>query len=191
MSAGAQLTQFAKGSGPKKIINPGGSLIRAAQPLIDPKRTLGKFEYQWLAPGPNSRMAVPNGSVAIPAATVADPLPQTVVVVNYEVPEGYRFVLTDIAIGALAPDWSPGNGQLTFTLLVKYSTGPRNVEYLATLPFNLGTLEIPWPLRGRLEFSPLDVLQVVGTNVSLVTPGASDVFYGALNGFTYPAMEGA
>lgn len=175
-----------------KIIRPGAGLIAAAQPLASPKRAEGVYPFQWNYPGPNSRIAMPNGAVAIPAIEA----PATSATANifaqpYQVPEGYRMVLTDVLFNAFAQDWTPGSGQLTFTLVVVYSTGPRNVEFLQNVAFPLGLNGYPFPLRGRLEFAPLDVLQVVLTNTGIPTPAAADYAVAVLNGFTYPTTESA
>ena len=173
---------------------PGAGLSRAAQPLASPTRALGTYPYQWSDPGPNSRPAMPSGSIAIPQI-VSPATSASGLILNYEVPEGYRFVLTDLAIGAFAPDWAPGSGSLLFSLVVKYSTGPRNVEFLASLAFGLGLFvgggvqPVPW--RGRSEFAPLDVLQVSLVNSGIATPGANDYAVAALWGHTYPTSESA
>lgn len=184
----AALSNLPKGS----ILRPGAALTRAAQlTLATKQRAEGEFPYQWLYPGPNSRMALPNGAVAIPAI-VAPGTPVSAVVLEYQVPEGFRSVLRGLTMNAFtASDWNPGSGQITFTLLVKYSTGPRNVEFLATTPIPLGTFERPYPLEGRLEFAPLDVLQVAVTNNSIDTPNPADYAYAILQMFTYPNSESA
>lgn len=186
MSAAA-LSNLARGS----IIRPGAALTRAAQlTLADPKRADGEYPFQWLYPGPNSRIALPNGSVAIPA--IATPgTPVTATILSYTVPEGYRLSLRALTMNAFASDWQRGSGQLTFTLQVKFSTGPRNVEFLASTNIGLGTDEKPFPLEGRLEFQPLDVLVVMVTNNSISTPDTADYAYAVLDGFTYPNAESA
>lgn len=188
MSAGAQLTAMASRN--RDIIKPGSNLANAARPLADPKRALGKYEEQWNYPGPNSKMAVPNGAIAIPQI-VFPATSATAMIFSYEVPEGYRLVLTDILLNAFGADWNPGSGQLLFTLVVKYASGPRNVEFLQNLPFGLGTSERPWPLRGRLEFNSRDVLQPMVLNSGIATPSPASFAYAALNGFTYPSSESA
>jgi hypothetical protein len=190
MKPGQSLMSLAGGRTQEKIIKPGAGLIRAAQALADPRRTEGKFPFQWLYPGPNSRMAMPNTAAPVAIPQIVGPATSAqAVLVAYEVPDGFRFVLTDILMQAIATDWAIGSGQLTFSLQVAYSTGPRNVEFLGNLPFPLGTFERPWPLRGRLEFGPLEVLEVILTNTGIPTPGANDFGYAALNGFTYPNTE--
>lgn len=186
--AGAALTAAARG--PQQIIKPGASLIRAAQPLSDPRRAEGKFPYQWLYPGPNSRMVCANTAAPVPIPPIVTPgTPVSAILASYEVPDGFRFVLTDILMQANATDWVPGSGTLTFTAQVVFSTGPRNVQFLANLPFGLGSTERPWPLHGRLEFEPLAVVEIFVTNSGIATPGPNDFAYAALNGFIYPNSE--
>lgn len=187
MSSGAALSSFAS----RTIIKPGANLAMAAQEtLTDPRRAEGKYPFQWLYPGPNSRPVIQNGAVAIPAIGSGQSS-ASATILEYMVPEGYRFVLTDLVMNAFASDWNPASGQLAFTLVVQYSTGPRNVEFLTNVLFGMGTNQLPWPIRGRLEFHPLDVLQINLLNTGLATPGTNDFGYGALNGFTYPNSEAA
>lgn len=190
MSAGAALSSIASGKQPGQIIRPGAQLARAAQALAEPARAEGRYPFQWLYPGPNSAPAIPNGRIAIPAI-VAPATSATGTIFQYEVPEGYKLVLTDILFNAFAADWNPGSGQLTFTLQLLYSTGPRNVEFFQNVPFGFGLAGYPWPIKGRLEFNSLDVLALLVTNTGIPTPGPNDYAYGALNGFTYPAFESA
>ena len=49
----------------RSIIQPGASLIEAAQPLASPKRALGRYEYQWLCPGPNAKFTFPSGIIPL------------------------------------------------------------------------------------------------------------------------------
>ncbi len=186
MAAGAQLTAMAKGSG--SIIRPGSQLTRAAQALVDPQRALGKFEYQWLYPGPNAQMALPNGSIAIPQI-ISPALTALGTVLSYEVPDGMRFIMRGLTMNAFAADWTPGSGQLLFTMRVVFATGPRNVEFVQNMAFPLGTFERPWPFECPIQLAPRDVAEVLVTNVGLPTPGANDFAYALLNGFTAPQSE--
>ena len=188
------------------IVQPGASLIAAAQPLASPKRALGKYDSQWLFPGPNSKFAFPNGIIPLPPILAPATQVLGASVMQYQVPEGYRFVLDGILMATNSSLYFPGTGLLNFSLVVVYSTGPRNVEYLGNLDFCVGEFvalpgnmkTITQPLRQRLEFSPLDVLQIQVSNNPANTagggipiPGATDVVIGILEGFTYPQGESA
>jgi hypothetical protein len=180
----------------RNIVQPGASLSAAARPLSTPHRVEGKYPFQWLYPGPNSRMARPSGIITLPTIT-APVISATAVVLTYEVPEGYRFVLDALLMATNATSYAPGQNLLLFTLQVKYSTGPRGVEFLTNLDYPTGkfvTLAGAFetelaPLVGRLEFAPLDVLEVIITNNGLPTPSPTDVAIGILQGFTYPNSE--
>ena len=180
----------------KSIVQPGASLSAAARPLSVPHRVEGKYPFQWLYPGPNSRMARPSGIVAIPGIT-APATNALATVMKYEVPEGFRFVLEGVLMGTNATGYSPGQGLLLFTLQVEYSTGPRGVEFLTNLDFPTGKFVTVAgafeaqcaDLVGRIEFAPLDVLEVVVNNQGLNAPAATDVAIGVLQGFLYPNSE--
>lgn len=180
----------------KSIVQPGASLIAAARPLSTPHRVEGKYPFQWLYEGPNARFARPSGIVKLTAITAPATSVQQVVM-QYEVPEGYRLVVTDILMGTNATGYSPGLGLLAFTFQVKYSSGPRGVEFFTNLDYPTGRFitvagafetELS-PIRQRLEFAPLDVLQIVINNTGLANPADTDVAIGILQGFTYPNSE--
>ena len=178
------------------IVKPGASLSAAARPLSTPHRVEGKYPFQWLYEGPNAKFARPSGIVSL-LPIVAPAVSVQQVVMTYGVPEGYRFVMTDILMSTNAAGYSPGQGLMLFSLNVKYSTGPRGVEFFTNLDFPVGRFitqagdfetELS-PIRQRLEFAPLDVLQIVINNTGLATPAGTDVAIGILQGFTYPNSE--
>ena len=188
------------------IIKPGASLAEAARPLAGTKRSEGKYPYQWLYEGPNAKFAFPSGIIPLGGFTAPATQNLNQVVMSFQVPEGYRFTLTGILMATNSALYSPGQGLLNFSLVAVYSTGPRNVEYLSNLDFPVGQfcslpgnmVSITQQLRQRLEFSPLDVLQIqVSNNPANVanggisTPAATDVVLGILEGFTYPNSENA
>jgi len=192
------------------IVQPGASLITAARPLAEPKRALGKYDSQWLFPGPNAKGRIPNGIVPLPPIVFPN-LQSTASVMQFQVPEGYRFVLCGILMATNAATYSPGTGLLNFTLQVLYSTGPRGVEDLSNLDFCMGVFialpgnqtTLTQPLKQRLEFSPLDVLEILVVNNpplpngsiaetgGIPTPAPTDVVIGMLEGFLYPNAESA
>ncbi len=183
---------------PVKVIQPGASLIAAARAMSTPHRAEGKYPFQWLYEGPNAKFARPSGIIPLPQIPTGESSIQAVVM-SFEVPEGYRFTLTDILMSTNATGYAPGQGLLAFTLQVVYSTGPRAVEYLSGLDYPTGKfVTLPGafetelsPVRQRLDFAPLDVLQVIVNNTGIPTPGANDVLIGILQGFTYPNSEAA
>jgi hypothetical protein len=178
------------------IIKPGAALSAAARPLSVPHRVEGKYPFQWLYPGPNSEFQRPSGIIQVPAI-VAPATSAQAIVLSYEVPEGYRFVLNRLLMATNAVGYSPGQNLLLFTLQVKYSTGPRGVEFLTNLDYptgrfitNAGAFETQTePLDQRLEFEPLAVLQIIVTNNGLGAPTATDVAIGILQGHIYPESE--
>lgn len=190
---------------PTQIIKPGAALAAAARPLSQPHRAEGKYPFQWLYEGPNAKFALPNGIIPLPAIN-APATQATAVVMSFIVPEGYRFVVSDILMATNSTTYSPGLGLLNFSMVVVYSTGPRVVEYLGNLDFCLGEFETGpgimktklQHLRQRLEFAPLDQIEIQVVNNPGNTPGggipapaATDVVIGILGGFTYPNGEAA
>lgn len=186
MSSPAQsLQNMARGG---KVIRPGASLSRAAQPLADPRRAEGKYPYQWDYPGPHSRWQMPNGSIAIPALGTEASVSQAIF--SYQVPEGFRFRPKNLVLNGTGADWQPGAGVITWTLQVVSATGTRVVEFLNQVAIPIGSNTFfPKIFFGRLEFDPLDVIEAIVTNNGLVTPSPTSFAYAFLVGEIYPSAE--
>jgi hypothetical protein len=167
----------------RKIIVPGRSQVQAAEALESPKRVLGKWPYQWLFPGPNSKQVLANAAVAIPTST------NTVDVVQFVVPDGYRFSLRGIVMSFAGTGWNQGTpGGLAFNLVCD-SAGPRDVDFFQNVLAAIGSTAQPYPILGRLEFEPLDALTITVTNNGGVTPGSPNFAIGHIVGHTYPNYE--
>jgi hypothetical protein len=147
-------------------------------------RTGGKWPYQWLYPGPNSRHVLERGSVATPAFAAAP-----AVVASYTVPEGYRFSLRAVVVdGSQVSNWVPGSSDMLFNLRV-ISPGTRIVDYFQDVKTPLGSTVIPWPVLGRLEFTSDDVLQWDVATVQNVGVGDPNFVSCFLLGHIYPNSE--
>lgn len=168
-----------------RILVPGRSTVEAAQALENPRRLVGKWPYQWLFPGPNSRHVLANASVPVPNGAGS-----FVTVVSFQVPDGWRFSLRGVVFGFNGTGWNQGTANgLSFTLVAD-SAGPRNVDFLQGVTTELGSSLQPYPILGRLEFEPLDILSVVLTNVGgVVAAGPPNSVYAHLVGHTYPNSE--
>jgi hypothetical protein len=166
------------------ITKPGPSLVEVARSLEDPRRMLGKYPYQWVFPGPHSRQVLANGAVLLPAGAGA-----TAQILKYQVPDGWRFSLRGVVFAFFGTGWNEGVGDITFTLTVQ-AAGTRNVDFLVGVKTHLGSPDFPFPIMGRLEFAPLDVLIPIVTNVTGVLPGGPPNSVTAmLVGHTYPNSE--
>lgn len=166
-----------------KQVRPGPGMIEAGRALEDPRRLIGKYPYQWLFPGPNSRHVFAQGSIALPAVGPAQ------VVVQYQVQDGMRFSLRGLVFAFEGSGWSEGTaGGLTWTLLV-LAAGQRNVEGFSGVLTHLGSLDQPYPILGRLEFAPNDTLQITVQNLGGVATGADNIATGHLVGHQYPNSE--
>ena len=169
-----------------QIIRPGPGLVRAAKALESPRRAIGKWPYQWLFPGPHSRMVLVNDQASVPAGAG-----NTVTLASYEVPDGMRFSLRAIVFAFFGTTpWNEGTATgLSFTLQVS-AAGVRNVEFLANVLTHLGSPDQPYPILGRLEFAPTDTLSVLVTNIGgVVAGGPPNTVVAHLVGHTYPNNE--
>jgi hypothetical protein len=169
---------------PSTVIQPGRSSTVAGQALENPRRLLGRWPYQWLFPGPNSRHVLANAAEPLPASGV------TVQVLSYQVPDGLRFSLRALVFGFNGAGWTEGTPTgISFTLQVQ-AAGTRNVDFLAGVVTHLGSATQPYPILGRLEFAPLDVLVVLATNLGGQVPaGPPNNVFAHLVGHTYPNEE--
>lgn len=162
------------------------NIPRGGRAVMDARQG-GKWPYQWLYPGPNSRHVLVRGSVATPA--YASGGGTAVEVVNYVVPEGYRFSLRAIVVdGSQVSNWVPGSSDMLFNLHV-VSAGDRIADFLQDVKTPLGSAVIPWPILGRLEFLSLEKLVwEVATfqNVGVGDPNFVSCF---LIGHIYPNGE--
>lgn len=146
-------------------------------------RTAGRWPYQWLYPGPNSRHVLARGSVATPdfggVATV----------VTYTVPEGWRFSLRGVVVdGSQVSNWIPGSGDMVFNLIAS-GAGLRDVDFLQNVLTPLGSAVIPWPILGRLEFESNETLTWEVSTVVNVGVGAPNFASCFLLGHIYPNNE--
>ena len=171
---------------PPQIIKPGSDLIQAARALSDPKRLLGTFPYQWIFPGPHSRQVLANQAIPLPAAGAG-----AVQILTYQVPSGLRFSLRGIVFAFFGTGWNEGVAPgLSFTLQVQ-AAGIRQVDFLNNVTTHLGSPDFPYPIMGRLEFAPLDILIVTVTNAvgSGIAAGPPNTAVAHLVGHTYPNSE--
>lgn len=164
-------------------VRPGAGMIEAGRALEDPRRLVGKYPYQWLFPGPNSRHVFAQGSILVPGAGPAS------VIFNYSVQDGMRFSLRGLVFAFNGTGWSEGTATgLSFTLQV-LAAGTRNVEGFANVLTELGSLQQPYPILGRLEFAPNDQLQVLIANGGGVATGPAQTVTAHLVGHQYPNSE--
>lgn len=174
---------------PGKVIQAGPSLIQAGRALTnDPRKSIGRYPYQWLFPGPHSKKVLAGPDQI---CTLTGP-GNTDLVMSYTVPDGMVFSLRGVVVGYLpgpaASVWMEGSNQLVFTLRVT-AAGTRNVDFLANIRTHLGSLESPYPILGRDEFAPLSVLTWSVTNTG--GPAAGNFAFAHLVGLTYPQVEAA
>jgi hypothetical protein len=168
-----------------RIIVPGRSQVQAAEALENPRRLIGKWPYQWLFPGPNSRHVLVNDRASVPLGASSQ-----VTLAKFQVEDGLRFSLRGIVFAFEGTGWNEGTTSgLSFTLVADLA-GPMNVDFLQNVLTQLGSTAQPYPILGRLEFEPLTNLSVVVTNVGgVVAEGPPNTVVAHLVGHTYPNSE--
>jgi hypothetical protein len=166
------------------MISPGVGLAESARTLGTAERRAGRFPFQWLWAGPNSRNVNAWGKAAMP-----DNYGDEVVICEFKVSEGMRFSLRGIVMDSTCSDWEQASGNIIFTLRAT-RLGPRDVEWYTNVPTRRGNNVEPWPIDGRLEFTSLEKIEIVMVPVAAVSLGANGGFgYGELLGHEYPESE--
>lgn len=165
-----------------KIIAP-RSIPVAAQPLASPQRMLGVYPYQWQFPGPHAKHVLFNRRIALPAADSS----QNDIGAAYQVPAGLRFSLRGIVFQFVGDGWVQGSGSLIFSLVTS-DAGSRTVDFLNSVEEQMGSVVIPFPILGPLEFAPETFLQPRVQNNS-VAVSADQYCIARLVGHTYPNSE--
>jgi len=162
------------------------ALATYTRPLVAPTSAVLP---QWLFPGPHSRhvRAAPTTVVSVPDYVTAA-APQTVVVLQYQVPDGMVFSLRGVSVLAFVQSWNQGSLDLVFNLNV-VSGGTRGVDFLQNITTELGSTELPFPIGGRLEFEANEVLQFTATASANVAIGAPNNLVCMLWGHLYPQSE--
>lgn len=163
----------------------GADAVRAANRLKTPTAPSPPVPFPWDLPPKNSKPVCKSFSIVAPA--VATPT----VVVQYTVPDGFQFVLTDRVNAYAGSAFIQGSGYARWTTDVNVTPGivtPQGfpVEGMAGETFACGSLEFPWPVRGYLVFEPLDVIRVKVTTTAPITAGSPNFFTSVLLGWIWP-----
>jgi hypothetical protein len=141
--------------------------------------------------------APPPGSKHV-AAAASLPAPLTNVqtqIVQYQVPNGFRFRLKGLLLGCNCPGWTPGDGNAVFSVSLNKPVGALNaqgapVRGLDNVTVPLGSFAAgPWPIPEdeRSVFESRDIVRVlVSSNPLVIFPGLPNVFTAMLVGYTWP-----
>lgn len=153
-------------------------------PWKRPKRAL-----ELDAPERGSKHVAAAGSLPAPVTNA-----QTLIV-QYQVPNGFRFRLKGLLLGCNCPGWTPGDGNAVFSLSLNKPVGSLNAQGAPVRGFEnvsvpLGSFAFgPWPIPEdeRSVFESRDVVRVlVVSNPLVIAPGLPNVFTAMLVGYTWP-----
>lgn len=141
--------------------------------------------------------APPAGSKHVAAAGTL-PAPATNVqtqIVQYQVPNGFRFRLKGLLLVCNCPGWTPGDGNAVFSVSLNKPVGSLNAQGAPVRGFEnvtvpLGSFAVgPWPIPEdeRSVFDSRDILRVlVSSNPLVIFPGGPNLFTAMLVGYTWP-----
>jgi hypothetical protein len=147
------------------------------------------WPYVHVFPPPNSKPVHQIGSVVCPAQGA------TAVVLAYQVPSGFRFIMDAILQaftgGAFVPRDALWTVDLNNPVIAPVSLQGAVVQGLTRVPVPLGSwvYGTQWRFPRAYEFEPLSLLQSKVTNVNLVA-GLPNWFVSGFFGYLIPALKG-
>jgi len=167
----------------------GPDAARAADAVRKQRANQENWPYPYVYPPPDALpvQVITLTPVAVPAAA------GTVVVLQYQVPSGFHFVMqgivTQIQGGVTPMPWGAG----LWTVDVNAPLGVANkqatpVHGLTAIPAPLGSFGGPWIFQRAYEFEALDIIRSKFTNVSYAD-GLPNVLMSAFVGYLVPSVK--
>jgi hypothetical protein len=141
------------------------------------------------APAPGSKHVMVGYSIPAP------PTNAQTLIMQYQVPNGFRFRLTGLLLSCNCPAWTPGDGNAVFSLSLNKPVGSTAsqgapLQGFGSVTVPLGSFEHgPWPIPedDRSLFESRDVVYVsVVSNPLVIAPGSPNVFTAMLVGYIWP-----
>lgn len=164
-------------------------LLAELVPWQRPKRAL-----EMDAPPCGSKHMAAAASIAAPATNA-----QTQIV-QYQVPNGFRFKLKGVLLNCNCPGWTPGDGNAVFSVTLNKPLGSAAAQGtplrgLSSVLVPLGSFaQGPWPVSDGEHpvFESRDVVRVlVSSNPLVIAPGLPNVFTAMLVGHIWPLTSQA
>ena len=161
----------------------GPQAVKALEKVRHAQANKDDWPYVHLFPPPNSLPVHQIGYVAVPNAA------SSAVIVAYQVPEGFRFIMHAI-LASFSGAFNPGDSLFTVDVNTPVGTADAQatfVQGLIRVPVTLGSWEygVQWPFARPYEFAALDLIQLKGLNVNL-NPG-SPYYVGGFFGYLIPS----
>jgi len=170
-------------------------LVAAASALVQSGTDAYKeqWPYAWEYPPVNAEQINVETSVSAPANAT------TTLLVEFDVPDGFRFRLKGLMLAIVGNAYADGSGQYTWILDVNIPVAigaipapilPSGyaVPYWNAITIHKGSPDLgPWPIPGRLVFEPRDQVRVkVTTQAPFPSSSANVRFLTSLVGWTWP-----
>lgn len=161
--------------------------VKAARAIEQEQDRRDLWPFPWVYPPPGSKRRNPANFIAVPAVDPATP----VLVLQYKVPTGMQFDLTEVMFCAITTGSLPiGNpGQFLFTVnrnTPASGTAPQGspLADLQNVPWNFGTPNQGGMKLSRSElFAPTDIISLYVTNVSFGGVGEPNYIVGRFAGW--------
>jgi hypothetical protein len=181
--------QFDLRRGPTLSYASGPQAVKAADEARRIQEARDLWPFPWVYPPPASERRNPTGYIVMPAETLVSANTPTLVL-QYKVPSGFQFELTDIMFAAVTTNMqllgNPGDVLYTVNRNTPASGFAPQGSPLADfqlVPFPFGSpTHGPIQLRHSENFQPTDIISVYATNVG-ATAGPPNYIVAMLAGW--------
>jgi len=175
------------GTGPRIVTGP--EAVKAAASIAAIQDRRDEWPYPWSFPPPRATRVQRIGSLLSPA-----PATETQILL-YRVPQGYRFWLTKVVMNYLGTGFTPGTGDILWTLDKNRPVGvaPLQGEIIqgfGGLTVPLGSFVFPWPLEMPELLGPTDELRSKVTTTAAIPVGSNNWFHAMFLGWLEPETKG-
>ena len=173
--------------GPRIVTGP--EAVKAVASMAATQDRRDQWPYPWNFPPPNALRVFRVGSLLSP-----NPATQTEVL-SYQVPQGFRFWLTALVQIYAGTGFTPGSGDVLWTLDKNQPVGVvplqgEVVQGFGSLGIPLGSLLYPWPLQMPELLLATDVLRSKVITTVAIPVGVTNYFHSVIEGWLEPETKG-
>jgi hypothetical protein len=167
----------------------GPEAAKAAASIAATQDRRDEWPYAWSFPPPRATRVFRVGSVLSP-----NPATETQVLL-YRVPQGYRMWLTAVVMNYQGTGFTPGTGDILWTLDKNKPVGVAPLQGEIIQGFGgimvpLGSLVYPWPLPMPELLGPTDELRSKVTTTANIPVGGTNYFHSVFLGWLEPETKG-
>jgi len=173
---------------PMRLVT-GPEAVKAAASMAAVQDRRDEWPYSWEFPPPRAIRVFQVGSIPSPnPATLTQ-------VLLYKVPQGFRFWLTALVQIYAGTGFTPGGGDILWTLDKNTPVGVGTlqgevIQGFGGLGIPLGSLLYPWPLEMPELLAPTDELRSKILTTAAIPVGGTNYFHSIFCGWLEPETKG-